>query len=159
MRYRLALLTFLLGSPAHAFTEADTHTALSAKVVAGRAVALHGRIEPGSLAVVRAALDRAGMARPTVLVDSPGGSIGPALAIGRLIRARGLSVAVARVSNGHAASAPRQPRTAPTASTTVRASMNSTRDAMKAAITVGALLAIVDENKVSSFRSWLSLVL
>lgn len=98
MRSLLALVPLLFAAPALAFTPADTRTPLSATVVAGRFVALHGRIVPGSDGVVRAALDRAGPGRPTVLVDSPGGSIAPALAIGRLIRARGLSVAVARVA-------------------------------------------------------------
>lgn len=102
MRCHLALfallLLALLGAPAQAFTAADTRTPLSAEVRPGRFVALHGRIGPGSEAVVRAALDRAGPGRPTVLVDSPGGAIAPALAIGRLIRARGLAVAVARVA-------------------------------------------------------------
>lgn len=100
MRSRLALLAFFAATPAQAFTAADTHTPLSAQVRPGPVVALHGRIVPGSEAVVRAALDRAGAGRPTVLVDSPGGSIAPALAIGRLIRARGLTVAVARVAGG-----------------------------------------------------------
>ncbi len=100
MRSLLALLPLLLCGPAQAFTVADTHTPLSVEVRPGRFVALHGRILPGSEGVVRAALDRAGAGRPTVLVDSPGGSIAPALAIGRLIRARGLAVAVARVAGG-----------------------------------------------------------
>ena len=104
MRYRLSLPAVLCllaaAAPADAFTAADTHTPLSAEVRAGRLVALHGRIVPGSEGVVRAALDRAGAGRPTVLVDSPGGSVAPALAIGRLIRARGLAVAVARLADG-----------------------------------------------------------
>ncbi len=102
MRYRLALAACLAlpFAPAEAFTAADTHTPLSAEARAGRFVALHGRIVPGSENVVRDALDRAGPGTSTVLVDSPGGSIAPALAIGRLIRARGLSVAVARGTDG-----------------------------------------------------------
>jgi len=101
MRCRLALLALLLtAAPARAFTQADTRTPLSADVQVGHFVALHGHIIPGSLEMVRSALDRAGPGRPTVLVDSPGGSIAPALAIGRLIRARGLPVAVARAAEG-----------------------------------------------------------
>ena len=101
MRSCSSLLALLLAAvPAHAFTQADTHTPLSTDMQAGHVVALHGRIVPGSLDVVRAALDHAGSGRPTVLIDSPGGAIAPALAIGRLIRARRLSVAVARVAKG-----------------------------------------------------------
>ena len=100
MPLRLAILALLLATlPGHAYTQADIRTPMSA-VTAERFVALHGRIVPGSLLVVRAALDRAGPGRATVLVDSPGGSITPAIAIGRLIRARGLRVEVARVAGG-----------------------------------------------------------
>lgn len=106
MPIRLALASLLLasllpaGGPALAFTDADTRTPLRAAVAPGRWVALGGRIVPGSPAVVRAALDRAGPGRVAVLIDSPGGSIAPALAIGRMIRARGLPVAVARTARG-----------------------------------------------------------
>lgn len=100
MRYSLAVTTILLAAaPARAFTAADVQTPLAAEVRAG-IVALHGRIVPGSEGVVRAALDRAGPERPRVLIDSPGGSIAPALSIGRLIRARGLDVAVAHAVGG-----------------------------------------------------------
>lgn len=92
-------VSLLTAGQVHAFTQADLHTPLSASV-AGPFVVLHGRIVPGSVDVVRAALDRAGPGRPVVLVDSPGGSISPALTIGRLVRARGLRVAVARLTEG-----------------------------------------------------------
>ena len=101
MRAPTALMALLIllpsAAPGLAFTAADTRTPLSAAVRPGGWVALRGRIGPGSPAVVRAALDRAGPGRPAVLVDSPGGSIAAAFAIGRLIRDRGLAVAVARV--------------------------------------------------------------
>lgn len=100
MRACLSILALLLVTdPGYAYTQADIHTPLSA-ASGERFVALHGRIVPGSLPLVRAALDRAGPGRTTVLIDSPGGSIGPAIAIGRLIRARGLKVEVARVTGG-----------------------------------------------------------
>ena len=100
MRPCLSILALLLATPpGYAYTRADIHTPLSAASGEGF-VALHGRIVPGSLPVVRAALDRAGPERTTVLIDSPGGAIGPAIAIGRLIRARGLRVEVARVAGG-----------------------------------------------------------
>ena len=99
MRFSLAALVLLLATPGSAFTQADIHTPMSA-ASGEHFVALHGRIVPGSLPVVRAALDRAGPGRTTVLIDSPGGSITPAIAIGRLVRARGLRVEVARVADG-----------------------------------------------------------
>lgn len=100
MRPSLAILASLLATaPGLAYTRADIHTPLSAASGEGF-VALHGRIVPGSLPVVRAALDRAGPGRTRILIDSPGGSIAPAMAIGRLIRARGLAVEVARVADG-----------------------------------------------------------
>lgn len=102
---RLALALLFAAGPARAFTAADTHTPLVATVMAGRWVALHGRIVPGSPDVVRAALDRAGTPRPVVVIDSPGGSVAPALAIGRLIRARGLDVAVGRPADGRSSAA------------------------------------------------------
>ena len=100
MRSCASLLALLIATgPGHAFTRADVHVPMSATPGA-HSVALRGRIVPGSLAVVRAALDRAGAGRTTVLIDSPGGAIAPALAIGRLIRARGLTVEVARLAGG-----------------------------------------------------------
>ena len=90
-------LTVLFGGPARAFTAADTQTPMRITSEDPRWIALRGRIVPESTGVVRAALGREKRSRPVVLIDSPGGSIEPALAIGRLIRARALDVAVGRV--------------------------------------------------------------
>ncbi len=90
-------LLVLCCNPARAFTAADTRTPMTVSAEDTRWIALRGRVVPGSLAVVRAALDRVKEARPVLLVDSPGGSVEPALAIGQLIRARGLNVAVGRL--------------------------------------------------------------
>ncbi len=94
----LTTLMILCGNAARAFTDADTRTPLTVTSEGRRWIALRGRVVPGSLAVVRAALDREKQARPLLLVDSPGGSIEPAQAIGQLIRARGLDVAVGRIA-------------------------------------------------------------
>ena len=97
----VAALLVLFGHPARAFTVADTQTPMTVASGDPRWVALRGRIVPGSVAVVRAALDSLKQAHPMLLVDSPGGSVEPALAIGQLIRARGLDVAVGRIEAGH----------------------------------------------------------
>lgn len=62
-----------------------------------RFIALRGRLVPRSVAVVSAALERERGEHPVILVDSPGGLIEPASAIGRLFRDRGLKVAVGRM--------------------------------------------------------------
>ena len=95
-------LVLFAGGQAQAFTAADTHTPMTIASENSRWIALRGRIVPSSPAVVRAALDRTKGDHRLVLVDSPGGSLEPALTIGRLVRAHGLRVAVGRVENNQA---------------------------------------------------------
>jgi hypothetical protein len=59
-------------------------------------IAAQGRIEPGSLARLRRVLRQLGDRKVPLLVDSGGGRVHEALAIGRLARARGLDVVVSR---------------------------------------------------------------
>src|SRR5580704_4387237 len=55
-----------------------------------------GRIEPGSAPAFAEAVNRLGARRLPILIHSPGGSVTDAIAMGKLIRAKGLAVAVAR---------------------------------------------------------------
>jgi hypothetical protein len=55
-----------------------------------------GRIEPGSARAFKDAVERLNGRRLPILIHSPGGSVPDALAMGELIRAKGLAVAVAR---------------------------------------------------------------
>jgi hypothetical protein len=55
-----------------------------------------GRIEPGSAAGFAEAVESLNGRRLPILIHSPGGSVRDALAMGELIRAKGLAVAVAR---------------------------------------------------------------
>jgi len=55
-----------------------------------------GRIEPGSAPAFAEAISRLGGRRLPILIHSPGGSVTDAIAMGKLIRAKGLAVAVAR---------------------------------------------------------------
>ena len=55
-----------------------------------------GRIEPGSARAFKEAVERLNGRRLPILIHSPGGSVADALAMGELIRAKGLAVAVAR---------------------------------------------------------------
>ena len=55
-----------------------------------------GRIEPGTAAVFADAIAKLKGRRLPILIDSPGGSVADAAAMGELIRAKGLAVAVAR---------------------------------------------------------------
>ncbi len=55
-----------------------------------------GRIEPGAARDLTEALDGLNGRRLPILIHSPGGSVPDAMAMGELIRARGLAVAVAR---------------------------------------------------------------
>ncbi len=55
-----------------------------------------GRIGPGSATDLAEALERLKGRRLPILIHSPGGSVADAMAMGELIRARGLAVAVAR---------------------------------------------------------------
>jgi hypothetical protein len=59
-------------------------------------IAAQGRIEPGSLARFKRVLRQLGGRKVPVLIDSGGGRVHEALAIGRLARARGLDVVVSR---------------------------------------------------------------
>ncbi len=64
---------------------------------AGGTLSLTGSIDPGSAARFAAEITARGEYVQTVLLDSPGGSVDDALAIGRLIREQGLAT---QVSNG-----------------------------------------------------------
>jgi hypothetical protein len=55
-----------------------------------------GRIEPGSARAFAEAVERLNGRRLPILIHSPGGSVPDAIAMGELIRAKGLAVAVAR---------------------------------------------------------------
>jgi hypothetical protein len=55
-----------------------------------------GRIEPGSAPAFAEAVNRLGGRRLPILIHSPGGSVTDAIAMGKLIRAKGLAVAVGR---------------------------------------------------------------
>jgi hypothetical protein len=65
-------------------------------------IALQGVVRPDSHRRLKVLLDGLGARRPLVVVNSPGGNVDAALAMGRAIRAAGLDVAVARL-------APQQP--------------------------------------------------
>ena len=91
--------------PATAFTAAEAKTPMTVTLVRSDAsdcgtncpewLALTGQITPGTPALLSAALARLGPRRVPILVDSPGGAVEPAMAMGRAIRARKLDVAVA----------------------------------------------------------------
>jgi hypothetical protein len=69
-----------------------------------------GRIEPGSATAFINAVDRLGGRRLPILIHSPGGSVPDAMAMGELIRGKGLAVAVARTLMPNCAeTAPRCP--------------------------------------------------
>lgn len=55
-----------------------------------------GRIEPGSARAFAEAVERLNGRRLPILIHSPGGAVPDAIAMGELIRAKGLAVAVAR---------------------------------------------------------------
>jgi hypothetical protein len=55
-----------------------------------------GKIEPGSARAFAEAVNRLEGRRLPVLIHSPGGSVADAIAMGELIRSKGLAVAVAR---------------------------------------------------------------
>ena len=59
-------------------------------------VAIEGKIEPGSVDTLKEVLKDTGKRKLPVFVDSGGGSVNDAMAMGRLIRARGLDVVVTR---------------------------------------------------------------
>jgi hypothetical protein len=69
-----------------------------------------GRIEPGSAAAFAEAVNRLAGRRLPILIHSPGGSVLDAMAMGELIRTKGLAVAVARtLITNCAETAPRCP--------------------------------------------------
>jgi hypothetical protein len=55
-----------------------------------------GRIGPGAASDLAAAIERLNRRRLPILLHSPGGSVPDAMAMGELIRAKGLAVAIAR---------------------------------------------------------------
>jgi hypothetical protein len=59
-------------------------------------IAAQGKIETGSVARFKKVLNRLGDRKVPVLIDSSGGKVREAFAIGRLVRSRGLDVAVTR---------------------------------------------------------------
>lgn len=68
---------------------------LTAELTSGGTLALTGAIDPGSSERVIAEIAAHGEYIKTVALDSPGGSVLDALAIGRLIREKGFSTSVA----------------------------------------------------------------
>jgi hypothetical protein len=69
-----------------------------------------GQIEPGSAPAFAEAINRLDGRRLPILIHSPGGSVTDAIAMGKLIRAKGLAVAVARTLMPNCAeTAPRCP--------------------------------------------------
>jgi hypothetical protein len=68
---------------------------LSVTLVSGGQLQLTGTIDPGAAARVQAELDAHGEYIKTVMLDSPGGAVADALAIGRLIRDKGYATSVA----------------------------------------------------------------
>ena len=103
----LSAVLLLAGSlaPAAAFTPAEAKMPMTVTLVRGDApgcgadcpewLALTGVIGPGTPALFSAALARLGRRNVPVLVDSPGGAVQGAMAMGRMVRARGMTVAVA----------------------------------------------------------------
>jgi hypothetical protein len=59
-------------------------------------IAAQGRIAEGTVAQFRSMLAKIGTKKLPILIHSPGGSVDHAMAIGKLIRSKGLSVAVTR---------------------------------------------------------------
>lgn len=57
-------------------------------------IAAEGRMDPGAGARFRAFLDRLGARKLPIYFNSPGGSVGDAIEIGRLMRERGMAAAV-----------------------------------------------------------------
>ena len=58
-------------------------------------LALTGTIDPGAAERVKAEIDAHGEYIKTVALNSPGGAVAEALAIGKLIREKGFSTSVA----------------------------------------------------------------
>lgn len=68
---------------------------LSATLVSGGMLKLSGTIDPGAVARVEAEIEAHGEYIRTVTLDSPGGAVADALAIGKLIRGKGYATSVA----------------------------------------------------------------
>jgi hypothetical protein len=71
------------------------HQPLTATLVSGGTLKLTGTIDPGAAGRVQAEIDAHGEYIRTVALDSPGGAVAEALAIGRLIRDKGYATSVA----------------------------------------------------------------
>ena len=99
------LAALLIAGPAVAYTPAEGKAPMTVTLVRSDAkdcgtdcpewLALTGEILPATPALLSAALARIGTRRLPVLVDSPGGAVEAAIAMGRAIRARRLDVIVA----------------------------------------------------------------
>jgi hypothetical protein len=85
------------GRPGPAVTTpvAELRQPLSVALVSGGVLQLTGTIDPGAAARVEAEIDAHGEYVRTVALDSPGGAVADALAIGRLIHDKGFSTSVA----------------------------------------------------------------
>ncbi len=104
-------------APAAAFTPAEAAAPMSVTLVRSDApdcgtdcpewLALTGAITPATPGLLAAALARIGSRHLPVLVDSPGGAVEAAMAMGRAIRARKLDVVVAGTALGDCAPADR----------------------------------------------------
>lgn len=103
--------------PAAGFTPAEGKMPMTVTLVRSDApdcgadcpewLALTGVIGPGTPALFSAALARLGRRNLPVLIDSPGGAVPAAMAMGRAIRSRRMTVAVAGTSLGDCAPADR----------------------------------------------------
>ena len=92
-------------APAAAYTAAEAKAPMSVTLARSDAkdcgtncpewIALTGKILPQTPPLLRAVLARTGAKHLPVLIDSPGGAVEAAIAMGRMIRARRLDVAVA----------------------------------------------------------------
>jgi hypothetical protein len=71
------------------------HQPLTAALVSGGTLQLTGTIDPGAAARVEAEIAAHGEYIRTVALDSPGGAVAEALAIGKLIRQKGYATSVA----------------------------------------------------------------
>lgn len=85
------------GKPGPAVTTPieQLHQPLTAALVSGGTLQLTGTIDPGAAARVEAEIAARGEYVRTVALDSPGGAVADALAIGRLIRDKGYGTSVA----------------------------------------------------------------
>ena len=77
------------------YTDLNARQPLSVQLVSGGVLQLTGSIDPGAAARVQAEIAAHGEYIKTVALDSPGGAVAEALAIGRLIRDKGFETSVA----------------------------------------------------------------